>query len=168
MERQKPESVPEVEENTEASDGLFELVSRAPAPRPVEGIVIGTLSARAESGEALVDFPGNPGSGPLPARSLVSFGDEDLGRAVALMFEGGRASAPILLGLIQGAERPAAVEARVDRERVVIEAQSEIELRCGESSIVLTRDGKICIRGRDVLSRASAGNRIKGGSVRIN
>jgi hypothetical protein len=41
-------------------------------------------------------------------------------------------------------------------------------LRCGESSIVLTRAGKVLIKGNYVLSRSRGANRIKGAYVDIN
>lgn len=57
---------------------------------------------------------------------------------------------------------------KVDGKRVVIEGQEEIVLSCGESSITLTRAGKILIRGKYLLSRSSGVNRILGGSVQVN
>ncbi len=96
------------------------------------------------------------------------------------MFEGGDAAKAIVVGLIQALpsaqpdaapaappERPA-VEARLDGERIVLSADREIVLRCGEASITLTRAGKILLRGAYLLSRSSGVNRIKGGSVQIN
>lgn len=58
--------------------------------------------------------------------------------------------------------------AYVDGERVVIEGKEEIELKCGESSICLTKSGKILIRGKYLLNRSSGVNRIMGGSVQVN
>ncbi|HWV14062.1 MAG TPA: DUF6484 domain-containing protein [Cellvibrio sp.] len=66
-------------------------------------------------------------------------------------------------------EKNAAIETiKVDGKRVVIEGQEEIVLACGESSITLTRAGKILIRGKYLLSRSSGVNRILGGSVQVN
>ena len=56
----------------------------------------------------------------------------------------------------------------LDGKRVVLEGQEEVVLRCGEASITLTRNGKIVIRGKYLLSRASGVNRILGGSVQVN
>jgi hypothetical protein len=53
-------------------------------------------------------------------------------------------------------------------QRVVIEAQGELELRCGESVILLSQDGSIQIRGAYLTSHATASQRIRGGSVQIN
>lgn len=57
---------------------------------------------------------------------------------------------------------------RVDGKRVVIEGQEEIVLTCGESSITLTKAGKILIRGNYLVSRSNGVNRILGGSVQVN
>ncbi len=68
---------------------------------------------------------------------------------------------------------PAGLTARgqtlvVDGQRVVLQGARQVELRCGEASIVLTAAGKILIRGSYVLSRSSGANRIKGAFVDIN
>lgn len=65
------------------------------------------------------------------------------------------------------AARPPA-EALIDGERVVLNAQHEIELRCGDAAIVLSADGRIEFRGTYITSQASATQRILGGSVNIN
>lgn len=57
---------------------------------------------------------------------------------------------------------------RVDGKRLVIEGYDEIELRCGEATITLRRNGKIIISGARVETRSRGVNRIKGGSVKIN
>lgn len=56
----------------------------------------------------------------------------------------------------------------VDGKRVVIQGEEEVVFRCGESSITLTKQGKIVIRGKYLVNRASSVNRILGGSVQIN
>ena len=56
----------------------------------------------------------------------------------------------------------------VDGKKITIEAEQEVVLKCGDASITLTRAGKIIIRGKYVLSRASGVNRILGGSVQVN
>ncbi len=56
----------------------------------------------------------------------------------------------------------------MDGERVIFEARKEIVLKCGESSITLTKAGKILIKGKYLLNRSSGVNRIMGGSVQIN
>jgi hypothetical protein len=56
----------------------------------------------------------------------------------------------------------------VDGQRVLIEGEREIQLRCGRSSLTLRQDGKIVIKGTHIVSRAEGPHRIKGGSVTIN
>jgi len=56
----------------------------------------------------------------------------------------------------------------VDGKKITFEGQDEIVLKCGESSITLTKSGKILIRGKYLLNRASGVNRIMGGSVQVN
>lgn len=56
----------------------------------------------------------------------------------------------------------------IDGKKVHIEARDEIVFKCGESSITMTRAGKITIRGKYILNRSSGVNRILGGSVQVN
>jgi len=53
-------------------------------------------------------------------------------------------------------------------DEVVIEAGKGLTLKCGDGSITLRQDGKILIKGTDLVSRASRLNRVKGGAVSIN
>jgi hypothetical protein len=78
-------------------------------------------------------------------------------------------------GVILGRIRPTqatAPEPRHERETVpdeiVIEAKKNLTLKCGEGSITIRQDGKILIKGKDLVSHAQRMNRIKGGSVSIN
>jgi hypothetical protein len=82
---------------------------------------------------------------------------------------------PIILGLVQSVgpavgqklERRPDV-ARVDGKRVTLSAEDEIELRCGEASITLRRNGRLVIRGAYVETTSRGTNRIRGGSVQVN
>ena len=148
----------------------------------IEGIVIGRLVnlEEVDSGRMMVDWPGNNNGGPLPVISTVSLRPEDEGREVALAFEDGDPKKPIVLGLIhreekeslarsqENATESSGVSVERDGERLILTAEKEIVLRCGKSSITLTRAGKVLIRGAYLLSRSSGVNRIKGGSVQIN
>lgn len=53
-------------------------------------------------------------------------------------------------------------------EELVIEAKKNLTLKCGDGSITIRADGKILIKGKDLVSHAQRMNRIKGGSVSIN
>jgi len=146
-----------------------------PAARP-SGIALGRIVSLSDQGVPSVDYVSAPGGQPVAARTLAPLEARHLGQMVALAFEAGRADAPVVLGVIQDplrdlialtSQSPAPC-ARVDGERVVLEAQREIELRCGAASIKLQRDGKILISGTHLLSRSKGPNRIKGGSVQLN
>lgn len=52
--------------------------------------------------------------------------------------------------------------------KLTLEAQESLTLKCGESSIDLRADGKVMIRGDDVLVRAKGTKRIRAGTVSIN
>ena len=90
----QPKAVPGAavkEELGEESEGqsadLFDLISDTAPTDRIDGIVIGTVAALGEAGEPVVDFPGNPCSQPIAARSVVDIAAEHVGRDVAL-FEG--------------------------------------------------------------------------------
>jgi hypothetical protein len=147
---------------------LTEILLEAPAELPqITGIVVGTLSGFDADGFPCVAFPGCIFE-TLPARATVVLSPADRWREVAIAFEAGDPRKPIILGLIHQPAPAPAVEVKKDRERLVLTAEKEIELRCGKASITLTKAGKILLRGEYLLSRSSGVNRIKGGSVQIN
>ena len=51
---------------------------------------------------------------------------------------------------------------------VTIEATETLTLKCGDATVDLRSDGKLMIRGEDVLLRAKGTQRIKAGTVAIN
>ena len=71
-------------------------------------------------------------------------------------------------GVILGRVGPSRAEDSEAPEELVMEAKKNLTLRCGEGSITLREDGKILIKGKDLVSRAQRTIRIKGGSVAIN
>ena len=144
-------------------------------------VVIGKVVEFTEGGEPLVDFSSNPSRFPLLAKSTVGLSREDLGAEVTLLFETGDIRKPIVMGVIQApkavarqtqnlmlGQQGSVTSVERDGEKVVVSAEKEIVLRCGEASITLTRAGKILLKGTYVLSRSSGVNRVKGGSVQIN
>ena len=140
------------------------------ARRRLEGVVIGALVGFADDGVPLVDFSGNPEDSALVARTVAVLSHEDVGREVALLFEGGEPAKPVLIGLMAQPQpqRPATVSVNRDGERFELTAIREIVLRCGDASITLTRAGKVLIRGAYVSSHSKGVNKIKGGAVHIN
>ncbi len=53
-------------------------------------------------------------------------------------------------------------------DELVLEAKHSLTLRVGAGSITIREDGKILIKGKDLVSHAQRLNRIKGGAVQIN
>jgi hypothetical protein len=158
-------------------------IVHGPTPAMPPGTAcIGRL-ARSLNGTVLVEHDNR---GPRPARHVAGLSAEELiaresvGREVLLLFEEGNLDRPIVLAWMAAPggdsvsidtrlpEPEAEREARVDGKRVVIEARQEILLRCGKGYILIREDGRIVIKGTDLLSRSSGINKIKGGAVRIN
>lgn len=139
------------------------------APARIDGIVIGLLVELDVIGSPRIDYPGNP-SGPLAARAIAALDSSQVGREIALLFEGGDPRKPVVLGVLErpGRPSPKPLQVELDGETLVLTGRKEIVLRCGKASITLTRAGKVLLRGAYLSSRSSGVNRIKGGSVQIN
>ena len=139
----------------------------------IEGVVIGLLIGFNDDGQPLIAYPGNSEEAAVPARTTTQLGDEALGKEIAVLFEQGDASRPLIIGLIQHPDRQADLEvttvtAQLDGEHIVLSAEKDITLKCGKASITLTRAGKILVRGAYLSSHSSGVNRIRGGTVHIN
>ena len=160
---------------------LFDaLLVQQPAPQRqdalIHGVAIATLLELLPDGKVRIALPAH-GIAALRATPVCALHALCEGEQIAVMFEQGDTSRALVLGPMAGApshaqapahESALAHEALIDNERIVIEAGQEIELRCGEASIILTRDGRILLRGSDITSHASDTQRIRGGSVHIN
>ena len=150
-------------------DSIEQKLSAAPC------VVVGELIAITDEGRTpLVLFPGQLGSAAVRARTVVDLHGPHIGQPVTLMFEGGDATRPIVMGVLRQAEgwplaeRPAQVEVDTDGDRMIVSAREQLVLRCGKASITLTRAGKVLIQGSYVSSRSTGVNCVKGGSVQLN
>ena len=186
----KPRSTASDKDNAEYA-GEFSDAAQA----SIHGVLVGILAELTIDGEVRVHYPGNLAALPVVARSTVPLSAEYVGREVALLFESGNIYRPIVIGLMQrhgaGAipgelaaddaiDQPPRIgtentpidaddnELIIDGTRIELRAHEQIVLRCGESSITMTRAGKVIIRGNYVSSKSSGANRIRGGSVQIN
>lgn len=81
----------------------------------------------------------------------------------------------LVLAILPGDGHPGVVLGRIGRYRapapeahVTIEATETLTLKCGASSVDLRADGKLMVRGEDVLLRARGTQRIRAGTVAIN
>jgi hypothetical protein len=122
---------------------------------------------------------------PTEARTAVDaphdlvFG-EKLRRPVLLCLEPGHPPRPVIVGFIQErfvrADSMDRVPLRSSRDQDVtlegrtisLEAREELSLRCGAGTITIRKDGKVLVRGTEVVSSAAGRNRVKGGVVSIN
>jgi uncharacterized protein involved in type VI secretion and phage assembly len=66
------------------------------------------------------------------------------------------------------APRSARRDVHIDGEHVSLDAKQELVLRCGEASVTLRADGRIVIKGMEIVSRARGTHKVKGASVLIN
>jgi hypothetical protein len=133
------------------------------------GCVCGRVVGFSEDLRPLVEYPGRQ-SAPVPARTLTHCRDDvHKGSEVLLLFERQYPASPIIAGVFSNAPaREAPLKLSVDGKRVTLEAHDEIALKCGQSSIVLRGDGKIVIKGAEIVSRASGTNKVRGACVKIN
>ncbi len=154
-----------------------------PARERIAGAVVGTVVSF-EGGEIRVRHP-HDGGAALPARALATLGEAALAQAAreraaaVLLFEGEDPARPLLVGLLRSAtplvdallagplpQAPAV--ARVDGKRVAIEGKEEVVLRCGKASLTLQRDGKVVLRGVNLVTQADQVHKIRGGKVQVN
>jgi len=148
---------------------------------PVETVRIGKIVGIHDNGQILVDFPENI-YGPTAALFTHSVKEQlqkkilSVNQKVLLMFENNNARLPIIVDTLHSELEQTSFsldagepkDIRIDGERLTFDAKEEIVLRCGKSSIILTKAGKVIIRGTYLLNRSSGVNRIKGASVQIN
>jgi hypothetical protein len=158
-------------ESVQADGLLHDVIVQTPQrPARADGIAVGTFDGIDADGIALVSIA-TFGLSRIRARSISQLDPANIGQPLALGFEGGDPMQPIILGLMLAAPAsPTAppTDVLLDGERVVLTAEHEIELRCGEAALILSADGRIQLRGTYITSHASATQRILGGSVNIN
>jgi Domain of unknown function (DUF6484) len=146
------------------------------------GASVGTVVAF-KHGEVRVTFAGTPK--PVAARILAPLDDATLERAAhehaegVLLFEEGDPARPLLIGLLRSAAPlldallagplPATEKvARIDGARVAIEGKEEVVLQCGKASLTLRRDGRVVLRGVNLVTQADQVHKIRGGKVQVN
>ena len=132
-----------------------------------EGVSIATFAGFNADGQFLVVLSNE--LEPIQALSTIGFVENEVGAKIVVAYEKGNVRCPIIIGRVQERTVPSALpNFKIDGDRVVLRAEREIELRCGDASIVLTRAGKVLIRGNYVLTRSRGANKIKGAYVDIN
>jgi hypothetical protein len=135
------------------------------------GAVRGILSGLNARGEPLVDFCGNIAGHAVLAVTTVPVRAEDVGKEAILLFEDGDAARPLLIGVVlppSPSQEVRVLDIKLDGRSIVMSAEHDISIRCGEASISLTRAGKVIIKGTSLLSKSAGPNRIKGGCIQLN
>lgn len=89
------------------------------------------------------------------------------GDAVLVWRADDHADSGLILGRIGPSHANGAAEPETPAE-ILLEAKHSLTLRVGDGSITIREDGKILIKGKDLVSHAQRMNRIKGGAVSIN
>ena len=98
---------------------------------------------------------------PLPGLALQP------GDSVLVHMPGSLDSKGCVLGKVGPYRKPESVPATIP-DRLILEANKEVVVRCGEGALTMREDGKVMLQGQDLVSHAKRCNRIKGGSVAIN
>lgn len=112
------------------------------------------------TGDVFVDFPDNVGS---PVRARVATCEPLKTDDPVLLIFDADAGLPVVTGAVQDGLR------RQEPRRVLsFEATDEITIVCGKSSISLRSDGRVVIKGTELVSRAAGTNKIRGAAVKIN
>jgi len=144
---------------------------------------VGSIVRISDDGHVYVEFEGS--GGEVGARLAIpdttpSSPAELCGSNVLLVFDGGNASRPIIVGFVRDSLRTGIdpgkipesangiVPQKIHATSVLIEGDREIVLQCGRGSISLSADGRIVIKGTRLTSRASETNKVRGAVVLIN
>jgi hypothetical protein len=165
----------------ETTDDLRALANKPLASQPSEisPLSVGACIARFH-GFDMQDQPLVTGMSQLPgeivlARTTVRLLRETVGADVVVLCEQGDPRRPIIMGVVGSklvsstdSDAQPLISVDADEDRYVISAEREIVLKCGDSSITLTRAGKVIIKGNYILSRSSGYNKVKGAAVDIN
>ena len=145
-----------------------------PSPPPRYGTTVGILVEVREGKTPVVEFEGHGGQVmQRPALSTIPLDPGLAGHPIVLMYVEGDLDRPIVTGCIEpGLATPRRTTRTktlmLDGRALVLEADSSLTLRCGKASITLSREGRIVLRGTQLVSHASGVNRIRGGTIKLN
>ncbi|MEO8053538.1 MAG: hypothetical protein ABI768_00175 [Acidobacteriota bacterium] len=130
--------------------------------------VLGRIMEIRGDGRLLVALEGTTNS--VTECSQLQTADVPVGLAVGdrvlVWLPAGRPDDGVVLGRIGPSADP--VPPKEIPDTLVIEARKGLVLRVGDGSITIRADGKILIKGKDLVSHAKRMNRIKGGAVSLN
>lgn len=137
-------------------------VSAIKSRTEIPGTRSATIVEVLATGEIIVRFDGRRGQ---IVCDFLEVGGQHLelgsGDRVLVLVPDGSDTRPAVVGRIGPYKKP-------DRRQVILQADEELIVRCGEASITFRKSGKILIKGVDIVSHARQRNRIRGGSIQIN
>ncbi|RLB60002.1 MAG: hypothetical protein DRI90_14760 [Deltaproteobacteria bacterium] len=145
------------------------------AAERIDGVELGKLVTLTDDGPK-VTYPSCPTTNGLVARCAAQLTEDHVGGRVALLFEGGDPARPMVVGPIHNDQTEGESEHPAIKGLVITESESRIDIRCrkaiginvGKATIIITPAGQIVVKGKHLLNHASAVNRIRGATVKIN
>ncbi len=151
------------------------------APEGVAGPVVAPIERIDEQGRLWIRHSGRMLAARLLGQALAGESggwSELVGRSALVLFTSDTPDEPVLLGLMARSDtaRREAVATlgsverslEIDGSSLSLQAGQQLTLRCGEASLTLSADGRIVMKGLEIVSRALRTHKIKGGSVNIN
>ncbi|WP_339720031.1 DUF6484 domain-containing protein [uncultured Paraglaciecola sp.] len=145
---------------------------------PDNDLIVGQFIGLDEQQRPLITSPSH--IHPVVAQAIVTIKDDPLllsGNNV-ILFMG--SEIPIIMGFIADTLRPEHQSSsgllgdvltsslHIDGKKINLQAQNEVVLKCGKSSLSLARNGKVTIKGTNITTRSSGANKIKGANVQVN
>ncbi len=143
-------------------------------PLTNSAFVVGQLLALSQDGKtAYVGQPDIPDQAAVAAETTVDLHAHHIGQRVVVLLPSAPAQRGVVIGVVSPSgwpldKPPQGVEVLANGQRLVVSAQREVVLRCGQASLTLHEDGCIELRGTSILTHAQGANRIRGGSVQLN
>jgi hypothetical protein len=146
------------------SDSILPVIERLNAAQISRGVIVD----RGDASLLVVALAGDDG---VPVRcALLSTSDDqsltlEQGDEVLVWMPAPEGDGIVIgrIGATRGVAAPEEAPAVL-----TLEAKQALTLRVGEGSITIREDGKILIKGKDLVSHAQRMNRIRGGAVSIN
>lgn len=150
-------------------------LTQAADERSAPTLTAGRFEALAPNGDILVEV----GGVIRPACVATSSSESELvdairaRRDVLLGFLDDDPARPVVLGILRARIDLAptsgeAAHATATERYLQIEASDGVRIRAGDASIELSADGRVEIRGVEIVSTAEGTNRVLGGNVGIN
>ena len=175
-------AVPGAAPGEEAGELLRQLLSATPSARPPDPgqIISGHLQGIDDEGRILFASEKHDGP-PVPVAIGLALSDGVLVPAArnqqrALVVRtNDNPPRLILIGLVR--ERvsasardaaPGQLELKMDGETLRLTGQHEIELKCGNASLILRQSGRIILKGTHVVTTSTGPVKIKGASIDLN